>query len=177
MVICERKPIMKQGTRFGLAALLLLAAAGAASAGTVTVTYQEPEKFMDVPYWDYDRNQLLKELTQHFQRLGKQLPANQQLNITVTDLDLAGRVEPRRRSLHEDVRILRGGADWPTMALHYSLEQDGKVLASGDEHLKNMMYLEGINKYSSGDALRYEKPMIDDWFRTTFGSPSQLSKK
>jgi len=168
---------MKHATRFCIAAALLLAAAAAASAGTVTVKYQDPEKFMDVPYDEQDRTQMLKQFTEHFQRLGKRLPANQQLNITVTDIDLAGRVEPHRRHFIDDIRVLRGGADWPTMALHYTLEQDGKVIASGDEHLKNMMYLEGLNRYSSGDMLRYEKPMIDDWFKATFDSPAQLSKK
>lgn len=167
---------MKHHTRYWIAALLL-AAAGAASAGGVSVTYQDPEKFSDVPSWERDRAQLLKDLTAHFQRLARQLPANQQLNVTVTDLDLAGRVEPRRRMLNNDIRILRGGADWPSMNLRYTLEQDGKVIASGDEHLKNMDYLDRLNTYSSGDTLRYEKPMIDDWFRSTFGSATQLSKK
>ncbi|MTW09482.1 DUF3016 domain-containing protein [Pseudoduganella eburnea] len=168
---------MKHATRFCIAAALLLAAAAAASAGTVTVKYQEPEKFMDVPAWESDRAEMLKEFTEHFQRLAQRLPANQQLNITVTDIDLAGRVEPRRRHFVDDVRILRGGADWPTMSLNYTLEQDGKVIASGEEHLKNMMYLERFNHYASGDTLRYEKPMIDDWFKATFVAPTQLSKK
>jgi hypothetical protein len=168
---------MKHLTRFSIAAALLLVAAGAASAGTVTVKYQEPEKFMDVPSDEQDRAQVLKEFTEHFQRLGKRLPANQQLDITVTDIDLAGRVEPHRRHFIDDVRVLRGGADWPSMALTYTLEQDGKVIASGSEHLKNMMYLEGLNRYASGDLLRYEKPMIDDWFKASVASPAQLSRK
>lgn len=167
---------MKRHTRYWIAAALMLAAAGAASAGTVKVTYQEPQKFHDVPTWDADREQLLKELTQHFEKLAKQLPANQHLNVTVNDLDLAGRVEPRRYSMR-DIRILRGQADWPTMSLQYSLEQDGKVIASGTENLKNMVYLDRLNRYSSGDTLRYEKPMLDDWFKDKFGAPAQLSKK
>src|SRR5689334_19222166 len=109
-LIQERKPIMKHITRFSIAAVLLLAAAAAASAGTVTVKYQDPEKFMDVPYDEQDRTQMLKQFTEHFQRLGKRLPANQQLNITVTDIDLAGRVEPHRRHFIDDIRVLRGGA-------------------------------------------------------------------
>ena len=120
---------MKHPARFWIAAALLLAAASAASAGEVTVKYQDPDKFVDVPFWDQDREQVLKELTAHFQHLARQLPPNQQLQITVTDLDLAGRVEPRRRTLR-DIRVLRGGADWPTMELQYTLEQDGKVIAS-----------------------------------------------
>ncbi len=167
---------MKRQTRFWIAAALLLAAAGAASAGGVTVKYQDPDKFTDVPFWEQDRDQVLKELTTHFESLARQLPANQQLSITVTDIDLAGRVEPRRRSLH-DLRILRGGADWPMMELNYTLEQDGKVIASGTDRLSNMMYLERLNRYAGGDSLRYEKPMVDEWFKKNFGAPTQLSSK
>lgn len=167
---------MKRHTRFWIAAALLLAAASAASAGEVTVKYQDPDKFSDVPFWEQDRNQVLKELTAHFEQLARQLPAKQQLAITVTDLDLAGRVEPRRRSM-QDVRILRGGADWPTMELQYALQQDGKVIASGSGHLSNMLYLEQMNRYAGSDTLRYEKPMLDEWFRKTFGAPNQLSSK
>lgn len=167
---------MKRQTRLWIAAALMLAAAGAASAGSVKVSYQEPDKFIDVPYWEQDRAQMMKELTAHFEHLGKQLPANQQLNITVTEIDLAGRVEPRRNTLR-DIRILRGGADWPTMQLKYALEEGGKVIASGDSSLNNMDYMHGINRYRSSDLLRYEKPMLDNWFKTTFGAPTQLSKK
>lgn len=167
---------MKRQTRYWIAAALLLAAAGAASAGGVKVTYQEPDKFMDVPFWEQDREQVLQELTAHFERLARQLPPDAQLNITVTDLDLAGRVEPRRRTMR-DIRVLRGGADWPTMELQYTLEQDGKVVASGSDRLSNMLYLDRLNRYASGDTLRYEKPMIDEWFKKTFGPPTQLSRK
>lgn len=167
---------MKRQTRLCIAAALLLAAAGAASAGSVKVAYQEPDKFGDVPFMEVDRDQVLKEMTEHFERLGKNLPANQVLNITVTDLDLAGRVEPRRHTLR-DIRILRGGADWPTMQLQYTLEENGKVIANGKSSLRNMDYLHGINHYSSGDMLRYEKPMVDSWFKDTFGAPTQLSKQ
>ncbi len=167
---------MKHHARFWIAAALLLAAASAASAGEVTVKYQEPERFSDVPFWDKDREQVLKELTAHFQHLARQLPANQQLTVTVTDLDLAGRVEPRRRTIH-DIRVLRGGADWPTMELQYTLEQDGKVIASGTDRLSNMIYLDQFNRYGENDTLRYEKPMVDEWFKKNFGVPAQLSRK
>jgi hypothetical protein len=167
---------MKRRTRYWIAAALLMAAAGAASAGGVKVTYQEPDKFMDLPFWEQDRDQVLKELTAHFTQLAKQLPANEQLHITVTDIDLAGRVEPRRRTMR-DLRVLRGGADWPTMELQYQLERDGQVVASGSDRLSNMLYLDRMNRYTGSDTLRYEKPMIDEWFKKTFGAPTQLSRK
>jgi len=156
-----------------LLAVLLLACAGAASAG-VTVKYDDPENFQDMPRWDKDRAQVLKDLSAHFAKLGQRLPAGQDLNITVKDIDLAGREYPSSRRA-EDIRILRGGADWPSMHLQYSLEQNGQVIKSGDEHVSNMMYLNRLNRYVDGDSLRFEKQMLDEWFDKTF--EPKVSKK
>ena len=164
---------MRLPSRTWLAAALL-AAAGAASAG-VTVTYEKPEEFIDMPRSPVERDRVLREVTRHFDSLAKDLPAGQQLKVTVTDLDLAGREEPRRWAM-DDIRIMRGGADWPTLKLSYTLEENGQVLRSGEESLKNMMYQQRINRYSSGDALRYEKQMVDDWFQKTILG-SQVSQK
>ncbi len=149
-----------------LAAALSLLACAAAWAD-VTVSYVKPEEFSDVPWSPRDREQLLKDLTAHFNKMGQKLPAGQVLKIEVLDVDLAGRTYPRHFS-PDDIRILRGGADWPHMHLHFTLEQDGKVLRSGDAQLSNMMYQERINRYSSSDSLRYEKQMMDDWFEQEF---------
>jgi len=159
--------------RKNLLAVLLLAFAGAASAG-VTVKYEDPDNFQDMPRWEKDRDQILKDLSAHFAKLGQKLPPGQDLNIVVKDIDLAGREWPSRRRI-EDIRILRGGADWPTMHLTYTLEQNGQVIKSGDEHVSNMMYLNRLNRYTDGDGLRYEKQMLDEWFSSTF--ETKLSKK
>lgn len=148
-------------------AALSLAASGAAWAG-VSVSYVEPEKFSDLPRQTEDRARMLKDLSEHFQKLGQKLPLDQTLKIEVTDIDLAGREEPSRR-MANDVRVLRGGADWPHMRLRYWLESNGKVLRSGSDNLSDMAYLNRLNSYSTGDSLRYEKRMIDDWFAQQFG--------
>ncbi|UGQ46887.1 DUF3016 domain-containing protein [Massilia endophytica] len=158
-----------------LAAVLLVAAAGAASAG-VTVTYEHPDNYRDMPFSPVDREEVLRQLTEHFNKLAQELPAGQDLRITVEDLDLAGRIEPARWNFNNDIRLMRGGADWPTMKLRYTLEQNGQVLRSGETTISNMMYLDRLNRYSSGDPLRYEKQMVDDWYKNTISSPKLSSK-
>ncbi|MRV72898.1 DUF3016 domain-containing protein [Duganella sp. FT92W] len=140
--------------------------AGAAHAGA-TVTYIEPDKFIDVPFSPIDRERVLKDLSEHFARLGKQLPAGQDLKVEVTELDLAGRIEHTRRTGNE-IRLLTGGADWPRMHLRYSLMQDGKVINSGEADLASLNYLNEMNLYGSSESLRHEKQMIDEWFGKTF---------
>jgi hypothetical protein len=155
------KPLIRQ---LALAGACLLSA-GSALAG-VTVTYTQPDKYADMPFEPWERENVLKDLSEHFQKLGKQLPPDENLTIEVLDIDLAGRIYPGIRS-GRDIRILKGGADWPRMRLRYSVDVGGRVIASGDADLSDMTYLQRLNRYSDGDTLRFEKQMLDDWFRQT----------
>ncbi|VXB61519.1 conserved exported hypothetical protein [Massilia sp. 9I] len=150
--------------KVALAGLFALSA-GAASAG-VTVNYVESDKFSDLPFAQWERKEVLDDLAGFFAEIGKQLPPGQDLTVEVTDIDLAGREYPNSRS-GRDLRILKGGADWPIMDLRYTLTSNGQVVASGKERLTDMNYLNRINRLTDGDRLRYEKRMIEDWFNKT----------
>ena len=147
-----------------LAGLFALTA-GAASAG-VTVNYVESDKFSDLPFAPWEREQVLKDLSEYFGMLGEKLPEGQDLAIEVTDIDLAGREYPSMRGGRE-LRILKGTADWPIMNLRYSLTQNGQVLKGGEARLADMSYMQRINRFSDSDPLRAEKRMIDEWFTET----------
>jgi hypothetical protein len=143
-------------------------AAGPATAG-VKVSFLQGDQYQDMPLASWQREDVLKDLEAHFSKLAKALPEGTDLKIEVLDLDLAGRLKPMFRG-HDDIRILTGGADWPHMKLRYTLERDGKVVASGEDQLSNMAYLQRANRYFSGDPLRYEKQMMDDWFKEKIAS-------
>jgi len=160
-------------TRTLFAGMVLLATS-AAWADT-QVQYDKPDQFTDLPFDQSQRDSVLKELTAHFVKLGQSLPAGQNLQIKITDIDLAGREDPRLRG-GNDIRIMNGRVDWPRIQLHYVLEQDGKVIRSADAALSDMSYLSRINRYANDERLRYEKLMIDDWFSTTFGVKVTLTR-
>ncbi|MEH6435653.1 DUF3016 domain-containing protein [Massilia sp. DD77] len=144
---------------------LLALGAGAASAG-VTVKYIEPDKFSDLPFAPWEREDVLRELTDYFTKLGKSLPQGQDLALEVTDIDLAGREYPNSRAAR-DLRVLKGMADWPIITLRYTLSENGQVLKTGDARLADMSYLQRINRHWDSEPLRYEKRMIDEWFAKT----------
>lgn len=146
--------------QLSLSALLALAA-GAASAD-VTVNYIEPERFSDVTTGG-EREQILRDLSAHFVKLGAKLPAGHNLRIDVKDIDMAGTERPARAG---DVRSMSRG-DWPRMELHYTLESNGQVVSSGDAQLHDTSFLDRPNRYFPHDALRYEKRMVDLWFEKT----------
>jgi hypothetical protein len=155
------KPVVRH---LALAGLFLLSAGGA-SAG-VTVSYYQPEHYGDVPFAAWEREEVLHDLTEHFDRLGKALPAGQDLKVEVLDLKMAGRMRPHFRG-GRDIRVLTGRADWPRMHIRYTIEEGGKVISSGESELSDMTYMDRLNRYSDGDPLRYEKRMIDEWFKKT----------
>ena len=157
------KPLMQKVALAGLFALV----AGSANAA-VTVTYVQPDQFTDVPFVGWERDDTLKQLTEHFTWLGSNLPPDQDLRVEVLDLDLAGRAIPNARA-GRDIRVMNGRADWPRMTLRFSLEQNGQVLKSGEAQLADMNYLDHTLRYFDSEALRYEKQMIDSWFEKTIG--------
>ena len=148
---------------------LLLAVAIACGLGNaiaaVTVTFTHPEGYADMPFAPWDRERVIKELQNHFEKLGAKLPQGQDLKVEVLDIDLAGRIEPQLR-FGNDIRVLKGRADWPTIALRYSVESQGKVLGSGEARIDDKSYLDHFNRYSANEPLRYEKRMLDEWFKT-----------
>ena len=146
--------------KVGTVAVLLLACANASAAATVT--YINSEKMTDVPRFSSDRESMEMIFREHLDLLASKLPAGQELKVEFIDIDLAGDVFPRVPV--RDIRVMKGQADWPRMHLRYSIEQDGKVLRSGDRELSDPNYLMGSRSYNQ-DLYGHDKQMLDDWFR------------
>lgn len=149
-----------------LLALLMAGLSAGALAGSAHVSFLNPEKFTDIgPYGDErEAAQNRSEIARHIERLAaRKLPADQVLEVAVLDVDLAGNFEPWH-FWPRDVRVMRT-VTWPSIKLRYVLKQGEQVLASGEETVSDMAYLDHINSYSSSDPLRYDKRMLDRWFQ------------
>jgi hypothetical protein len=158
-----------------LAALFGLAAGSAGAA--VTVNYVAPEKFVDVPRLDAEREDILKDLSRHFAKLGDKLAPGQDLRIDVLDFDMAGRLIPSALR-GKDARVLSNlASDGPSVKLRYSLQQDKQVVYSGEVILFDPVYLQHRPRYWDNVPLRYEKTMIDDWFERSFPQPSRQASR
>lgn len=155
------RPVALAGAAALLAAALALPFA-AHAAGQVQVKWIDPEKFADAGRGTLDRERTLDALAEHLKGLGQKLPDGQTLSIEVTDLELAGELEPFGR-FHQDVRVLRGRADWPRISLRYSLSDGTRTLARGDADLSDPNYLFRSLRSTRTGALAYEKRMLDDW--------------
>lgn len=156
-----------RGTLASLFAAAALGLAGPAqAAGIVEVKWVEPDKFLDIGLGSMERQRNQQELELVFQQMARQLPGGQTLKIEVLDVDLAGET---RLGAARDVRIVRGGVDWPRMTLRYSLQAHEGVLKSGEARLADMNYLFGTRAVNPGEGnLPYERRMMLRWFEDTF---------
>lgn len=153
-------------TRTVLACTLALCTA-TAWAGSAEVSFLRPERFADAGRGP-DAAQVQATLSQHLAGLAaRYLPAGQTLKVEFTDIDLAGELKTPARS-GQEVRVLRGRADWPRLDLHYTLVEDGKAIASGDEHLAAMDYLQRSRPSHDSGALPHEQRLLSDWFTQRF---------
>jgi len=161
-----------------LLAFCLLAAlvAGPAHAA-VEVKFVDPEHFTDTgaQYDSKTAKARLDELARFLVELGtRYLRPDQNLAIEVLDVDLAGQVEWWHRNTY-DLRVMRD-VTWPRIKLHYTLAQNGRTVAEAEETLRDPYYQWQVNLQHTNDPLRYEKAMLEDWFRARFGQSAAAQR-
>lgn len=135
----------------------------------LTVSFVHPEAYTDAVIAtpsgpDLNHLEVQKAIRQHLETLATDdLPAGDSLEVQILDVDLAGRARPVRSGVGSDFRVVRE-QDWPRIKLHYTLRRGGQVLANEQTSLADLSFLHHNNRYPSGDPLRYEKALLDDWF-------------
>lgn len=171
---------MSKVIAFAMAAGLMLPMSGliAANAAEVKVTWEEPEKFVDIQVADGNQKRfqerLLAAFEEKFAEFASELPDDQVLHITVTNVDLAGAIEYHDiNGVPRELRIVRGH-DFPMMMLSYRLvDSDGEVIQEGESRLRGRE-LPGQGRLSTpsnmrgGEMLEYETPMLREWFKSEF---------
>ena len=150
-------------------AAALAATLPAHAVGKAEVNWVHPENYADAGRGTLDRERVMKTLSEFFQQLAAKLPDGQTLKLDVLDVDLAGELRPFGT---QEIRVLKGRADWPHMTLHYTLQSGGRTLAEGQARLDDMNYFFGLSTQIEryGD-LAYEKRMVQHWFDKTFKTP------
>jgi hypothetical protein len=150
---------------------LLLSAAvlgmGTAADAAVRVDFIDPERFTDSESFNESGTVVMAEIRNFLVQLGERtLPPRQNLKIEVLDIDLAGRTDIAGREM--GARVVDGRADWPKFTLRYVLEQDGRVVARGEEVVADPNYLWGRKTSEASGLLPDEKRMLEKWFRERF---------
>lgn len=138
----------------------------AQAAGSVQVSFDKPDEFVDIGHNRWDQERVLDQLREVFKGWGARLPDGQTLKVEVLDVDLAGRLQPRRG---DEIRVLNGRADWPRIKLRWTLGAGDRTLKSGEDDLADMAYLQTFGGLDRSLSLPYEGRMLERWFTERFG--------
>jgi hypothetical protein len=150
-------------------------APGSAAAKTespVSVQFQDPDSFTDVrennsTTTSTDYLDTLRDYLQ--QTAAKFLSDGQRLEITVTDIDLAG------ENLNNQPNQIRVMKDLyaPKIKLKFQLlDGNGKVLKEGERRLTDTNYLSQAGRPGSSEPLYYDKQLLKQWVQDEFRTKS-----
>lgn len=158
--------------------LLLIAALNVSPTfAELTVRFESADRYTDLALGGAStpavRDDLLKQLEKHFQQLAERfLPPGDKLEIAILDIDMAGATEPWRAPNFTDTRFLRDIYP-PRISLHYLWrDKAGAIKADRQEKFTDLNYLMlSDSAYTNqNDPLRYEKAMLERWFRRHFSA-------
>lgn len=140
----------------------------------VSINWQEPEKFQDIEAGSVMaqrrfQQKVIDELGRYIKEAAnKYLPETYRLNMTVTDVDLAGDIEYFFTRFPGGIRVVRN-LYFPSIVFTYELlDEKGEVRKSGQENVRDMGFQFSGSRYIADAPFGYEKRMIDKWFRDTF---------
>lgn len=150
----------------GLAAALALAAPAAQAAGVVEVQFAPDARYADAGPTARDRRQVEQSLGRFLTDLGAQLPDQRRVVIEIKDIDLAGEMRWTRQA--DEIRVLRGRADWPRITVHTEVWDDGRIVSAADETISDLAYALSAPPRHASEDLPYEKRMLAQWFQQRF---------
>jgi Protein of unknown function (DUF3016) len=137
----------------------------------ISVVFVGPENFTDVKRSDFKPNSdaLLDAIAKFMEEMGDEtIPRGMNLDIRVTDIDLADNFEPWHGPQFDQVRFTNGLYP-PRIALEFRvIGPRGQVIQSGKRELTDLDY-QRRTFYPMDDYLRYEKDLLRHWFREEFG--------
>jgi hypothetical protein len=141
------------------------------------VSWTDPDQFTELRYDRHFQQPRPETWLMEFRKTlvhrgDRVLQPGQHLDVTITDVKLAGKIEPWRGAGASEVRVVKSIYP-PQIALRFSLtDADGKVLDSGERTLRDTAFLSRGTHANGSDTYRFEKRMLKEWVDKEFGQKS-----
>ena len=156
-------------TSLAVFALCLAVSGAAAQDARVSVVFANPEKYTDLKVTcvsgDAGARGLMSDLERFLREAAaRRVPGGQRLEITVTNIDMAGEIESWRGPGRCDLRLMTDVYP-PRVDLQFRiLGADGAELRAGTRRLRDSNYLTHAAPVTA-DQLRYEKALLLAWLQ------------
>ncbi|MEG3049167.1 MAG: DUF3016 domain-containing protein [Thermomonas sp.] len=144
----------------------------------VSVAWGDPAQFSELRHsgnrYAASQGDWLNTLATYMRKQAEEtLPAGHRLELTIVDIQRAGRYEPWLAPNLQDARIVRDMYP-PRMTLRFrEVDASGAVLAEGERKLSDPAFLMNGTRFNDSDPLRYEKRMVDSWLRSDWRTASR----
>ena len=167
---------MKMLAGLMISAVALTLSSQVTAQAVVEIEWDKPEKYRDVRPSNESRKRFreatFERINEYMNELALSLPDDKKLLMKVSDLDLAGQVWPASfvgfGHSSSDVRIIKN-IDIPRINFSYQLlDESGGVVQQAEVKLKDMSFLDRSNRFFKSETLRYEKSMLQRWFKKEF---------
>ncbi|WP_456377568.1 DUF3016 domain-containing protein [Thiolapillus sp.] len=151
---------------------ILLIPATATAGGSAVIHWSSPGGYKDIKAsigtQEQFQKQTFAELEAYMQKLAASLPNGQKLEMTVTNLDLAGylRTSDVIRG-YSDIRVVKDMYPAKIQFQYRLLDSNGKLLKEGSENLKSMPPGSTASMRFNANPLSIEKRMLKKWFMRT----------
>ena len=161
---------MKKMFSKSIAVILGSCMALSVQAATVEIEWLDPQEYRDIRTDQVNQERFEKRvmgaLEAHFAAAAaRYLPENQQLHVTMTDVNLAGEVEYFHTSSGRGLRVVRE-LYFPSLSFEYELRgADGEVMSGGEEDIHDMSFLNFQHGLRRNEPFIYEKRLINEWVR------------
>lgn len=141
--------------------------------GPVSVAWADPATFTELKAsgnrFEAAQGDWLLQLAKYMRKQAdKQLAPGNKLELTIVDIQRAGRYEPWHGLDRQNIRMIRDIYP-PRMTVKYrETDANGAVVAEGERKLTDLAFMVNSGMINDSDPLRYEKRMIDSWLRRDF---------
>jgi len=140
---------------------------------SVKITWSNPDDYKDIRASSGESEQTFRQrlagnIQDHMNKLATDLAAGSVLEMTVTNLTLAGDLRTSgARSGHKDIRIVKDGYRARMSFSYQLLDAAGQVTKQGEEKLQSPLSGPSINPTSKNEPFAIEKKMLSRWFNKT----------
>ncbi|MCL1141173.1 DUF3016 domain-containing protein [Shewanella gaetbuli] len=139
--------------------------------GVVKIEWQEPDNYRDIKTSNDIQSRFetrfFETMTKNINKQAeKTLAPNQTLVMQVTDVDLAGDMRPTFGATSGDLRVVKDLYP-PRMNFSYQILEGETVVIAGDEKLRDMSFMQRLNRLNNDRPFTSETIMMQDWLKRT----------